>query len=235
VNNPASPATTPSSVNGLLPPTQDSKQDEAGIRFKSPDGRATAAIDYFQAYQSNFSIANPLNLALAPGQAPFPNVFANQVSRGWEYEFNVNINQHLAVVGNYTHYKISNAYGQPIRSSAQTSGAIYVNYRFTEDVLKGLTLGVGEIHVGRRSAESPTTGSTAAGTPAAPVAYQPSLWLPGYNVVNLTSSYQIDRHWVIRAFVDNVFNEYYFTGSLSRYDLFSGALRGYRGSVTFSF
>ena len=138
VNNPTSSAITPSSANGLLPPTQDSKQDEAGIRLKSLDGRATAAVDYFQAYQSNFSIANPANLSLAPGQAAFPNVFANQVSRGWEYEVNVNLNKQLAIVGNYTNYQISNAYGQAIRAAAQD--------------VRG---GVPELQVHRRHPEGP--------------------------------------------------------------------------------
>jgi iron complex outermembrane receptor protein len=235
VNSPTSSATTPSSGNGLLPSTQDSKGDEAGIRFKSFDGRATASVDYFQISQTNYSIPNPLNLSLPPGQAAYPNAFANEISRGWEYEVNVDLNKDLAIVGNYTNYKIANAYGQAIRAAAESSGAIYLNYKVPETTVKGLSFGVGVIHVSKRSAESPTTGSTAAGTAAAPVVYQPSLWLPAYTVVNLNTSYRVNSQWMVHAYMDNALNEYYFTGSLNRYDLFSGALRGYRASLTYSF
>jgi iron complex outermembrane receptor protein len=235
VNSPTSSATTPSSANGLLPPTQDSKSDEVGIRYKSADGRATASVDYFQVSQTNYSIPNPLNLSLAPGQPAYPNAFANEVSRGMEYELNVNLNDSFSIVGNFTNYKIDNAYGQAIRAAAETSGAVYLNYKVPDTVAKGLSFGLGVIHVGRRSAESPTTGSTAAGTTANPIVYQPSLWLPAYSVVNLSASYRINKQWVVHAYMDNALNEYYFTGSLNRFDLFSGPLRGYRSSVTFSF
>jgi iron complex outermembrane receptor protein len=231
----AAGSTSPSDGNGLFPPTQDSKQDEAGIRFKTLDGRSTASMDYFQAYQSNNSIPNPANLALAPGQPAFPLLFANVVSRGWEYEFNTAITPQLSILGTYTHFKISNAYGQDLRAVAQTEGAAYLNYRFTSGDLKGFQAGVGVVHVSRRAVDSPSAGSTAAGTPAQPIVFQPTAYLPAYTVVNLTSSYQIDEHWRVAAYVDNVFNEYYFTGALNRFNVFSGPLRGYRGSVTYSF
>jgi len=231
----AAGSTSPSDGNGLFPPTQDSKQDEAGIRFKTLDGRSTASVDYFQAYQSNNSIPNPANLSLAPGQPAFPLLFANVVSRGWEYEFNTAITPQLSILGTYTHFKISNAYGQDLRAVAQSEGAIYANYRFTSGDLKGFQAGVGVVHVSRRAVDAPTAGSTAAGTSSHPIIFQPSAYLPAYTVVNLTSSYQIDAQWRVAAYVDNVFNEYYFTGALNRFNVFSGPQRGYRGSVTYSF
>ena len=229
-----SASTSPATGFGL-PPTQDSKQDEAGIRFKTLDGRSTATVDYFQAYQSNNSIPNPANLALLPGQASFPLLFANVVSRGWEYEFNTAITPQLSILGTYTHFKISNAYGQDLRAVAQSEGAIYANYRFTSGDLKGFQAGVGVVHVSRRAVDSPTAGSTAAGTPANPIIFQPSAYLPAYTVVNLTSSYQLNAQWRVAAYVDNLFNEYYFTGALNRFNVFSGGLRGYRASVTYAF
>jgi outer membrane receptor protein involved in Fe transport len=91
------------------------------------------------------------------------------------------------------------------------------------------------VHVSRRAVENVGAGSTAAGTPTNLILIQPSAWLPAYTVVNLTSGYKLNQQWEIRAFVDNVFNEYYFTGALNRFNVFTGALRGYRGSVTYSF
>jgi len=228
-------STAPSNGNGLLPPTQDSKQDETGIRFKTLDGRSTATVDYFQAYQSNNSLPNPANLALLPGQASFPLLFANVVSRGWEYEFNTAITPQLSILGTYTHFQFTNAYGQSVRAVAQSEGSAYVNYRFTSGDLKGFQAGVGVVHVGRRAVDAPGSGSTLAGTPANPIVFQPSAWLPAYTVVNLTSSYQLNANWRVAAYVDNVFNEYYFTGALNRFNVFSGPLRGYRGSVTYAF
>jgi len=230
VNTPT-PTTALSTGNGI-PPTQDSKQDEAGIRFKTLDGRSTATVDYFQVYQSNNTIPNPLNLSLASGQAQFPLLLANLASRGWEYEFNTAITPQLSILGTYTHFRISNAFGQPIRAVAQSQGSIYANYRFTSGSLKGFQAGVGVEHIGRKAVEQ-ANGNV--GTAANPVPIQPTAWLPAYTVVNLTSSYQVNANWKISAYVDNVFNEYYFTGGLSRFDVFSGALRGYRGSVTYSF
>jgi len=231
----AAGSTSPSDGNGLFPPSQDSKQDEAGIRFKTLDSRSTASVDYFQAYQSNNSIPNPANLALAPGQPAFPLLFANVVSRGWEYELNTAITPQLSILGTYTHFKISNAYGQDLRSISQTEGGAYVNYRFTSGELKGLQAGVGVIHVSRHAVDSPTAGSTAAGTPTAPIIFRPTAYLPAYTVVNLTAGYQLNEHWKGSLYVDNVFNEYYFTGALNRFNVFSGPTRGYRGSVTYSF
>jgi iron complex outermembrane receptor protein len=230
-----SAASTSPATGFALPPTQDSKQDEAGIRFKTLDGRSTASVDYFQAYQSNNSIPNPANLALAVGQAPFPLLFADVVSRGWEYEFNTAITPQLSILGTYTHFQFTNAYGQSVRAVAQTEGAIYANYRFTSGTLKGFQAGIGAIHVSRRAVDNPSAGSTAAGTPTSPIVFQPTAWLPAYTVVNLTSSYQLDSHWKFSAYVDNVLNEYYFTGGLNRFNVFTGAARGYRGSVTYSF
>jgi iron complex outermembrane receptor protein len=230
-----STSTALASIPGGLPFSQDSKGDEAGIRWKTLDGRSTATVDYFQAYQSNNSIPNPANLALAPGQAPFPLLFADVVSRGWEYEFNTAITPQLSVLGDYTHFKISNAYGQPLRAVAQSTGAVYANYKFTSGDLKGFQAGVGVVHVSRRAVDNPSAGSTAAGTPTNLILFQPTAWLPPYTVVNLTSSYQVDAHWKVSVFVDNLFNEYYFTGALNRFNTFAGALRGYRASVTFSF
>jgi len=235
VNAANSSATTPSTANGLLPPTQDSKQDEAGIRLKTLDGRCTATVDYFQVYQTNNQIPNPANLSLAPGQSSFPPAFANQVSRGWEYEINTNITKQISILGNYTHFQISNAYGQNVRAVAQSEGSVYANYKFTDGSFKGLSFGAGFEHVGRRAGDAPTTGSTAAGTAAHPIVFQPTFWLPAYNVVNLTASYRINSNWMIRGYIDNLLNEYYFTGALNRFVVFSGALRGYRGSVTYSF
>jgi outer membrane receptor for monomeric catechols len=235
VNAPFNANGTPNTAVGTnngLPSTQDSKQDEAGIRFKTLDGRSTASVDYFQAYQSNNSVPNPANLSLLPGQTSFPPLFANVVSRGWEYEFNTAITPQLSILGTYTHFNISNAFGQPLRAVAQTEGAIYANYRFTSGDLKGFQAGVGVIHDSRRAVDQ---ASGTVGTTANPVASQPTAWLPAYTVVNLTSSYQLDSHWRVAAYVDNVFNEYYFTGALNRFNVFSGPLRGYRGSVTYSF
>jgi iron complex outermembrane receptor protein len=233
VNAPTSTALA--SIPGGLPYTQDSKGDEAGLRLKTLDGRSTASVDYFQIYQSNNSIPNPANLALAPGQPSFPLLFADVKSRGWESEFNTAITPELSILGDYTHFKASNAYGQAIRAVAQTSGAVYANYRFISGDLNGFQMGVGVVHVGRRAVDTPNSGSTAAGTPTHPIVFQPSAWLPAYTVVNLTSGYQLNAHWRVEAFVDNVFNEYYFTGALNRFNVFTGALRGYRGSVTYSF
>ena len=230
------PSTSTALATGFgLPPTQDSKGDEAGIRLKTLDGRSTATVDYFQAYQTNNSVPNPANLALAPGQPPFGLLFANVVSRGWEYEFNTAITPQLSILGDYTHFKISNAYGQPQRAVAQTSGAVYANYKFTSGDLKGFQVGVGAVHVSRRAVDNPSAGGTAASTPTNVITFQPTAWLPAYTVVNLTSSYQVNAQWKVSAYVDNVFNEYYFTGALNRFNTFAGALRGYRGSVTYSF
>ncbi len=215
--------------------TQDSKQDEAGLRLKTLDGRSTATVDYFQAYQNNNSVPNPANLALAPGQAPLPPLFADVVSRGWEFEFNTAITPQFSILGDYANFKISNTFGQPIRAVAQTSGAVYANYHFTSGDLKGFQAGVGVIHVGRRAVDAPTSGSTAAGTPTNLITFQPTAWFPAYTVVNLSSSYQLNAKWKVSAYVDNLFNEYYFTGALNRFNTFAGALRGYRGAVSYSF
>ena len=191
VNAPTSTALA--SLPGGLPPTQDSKGDEAGLRLKTLDGRSTASVDYFQDYQSNNSIPNPANLALLPGQPSFPLLFASVVSRGWEGQFNTAITPQLSILGNYAHFKISNTFGQSIRAVAQSSGAIYANYNFTSGDLKGLRVGIGVVHVGRRAVDSPNAGFTAASTPTKLIVFQPSAWLPAYTVVNLDVELPTER------------------------------------------
>jgi len=230
------PTSTALSTGAGFPLTQDSKGDEAGLRLKTLDGRSTASVDYFQDYQSNNAVPNPANLALAPGQNPFPSLFANVVSRGWEYEFNTAITPQLSILGNYTHFRFANTFGQPARAVAQSSGAVYANYKFTSGDLKGFQVGVGVIHVGRRAVDTTASGPVvASSTPTHLILLQPTAWLPAYTVVNLTSSYQLNAHWKVSAYLDNALNEYYFTGALNRFNTFAGALRGYRGAVNYSF
>ncbi len=229
-----SPPSAPTAINPNPPQLQAGKQDEGGLRLRFFDGRATASLSYFELHQTNNSIVNPALFSVPPPTVTPPNIFADRIARGWEFEFNASLTQNLSLLGNYTACRNRSVYGVEFRANPEHSGAIYVNYRFTEGPLNRLSLGLGVVGQSKAAGDS-ASGVTAASTPSKLIPNQPSFYIPGYQLVNLNASYKVDKHWTVRAYVDNVLNKSYIAGSLNANAVMPGVPVNPHVSATYSF
>jgi iron complex outermembrane receptor protein len=229
-----SPPSPPTATNPNPPQIQSGEQDEAGLRLKFLDGRITASGGYFQLYQTNNAIVNPALFSIPPPSVTPPNIYSDRIARGWEFETNMTITKNLSVIGNFTTFTNRSPYDVRFRADPEHFGALYVNYRFDEGALNGLSLGLGVVYQGKSAGDS-ASGVTAASTPTALIAEEPSFYLPAYELVNFTASYRLDRHWTFRFFLDNVFNKFYYAGSLNDNAVMPGIPINPHGSLTYSY
>jgi iron complex outermembrane recepter protein len=229
-----SPPSPPTAINPNPPQLQSGNQDEAGVRTKFLDGRITASAGYFQLYQTNNAIVNPALFSVPPPTVSPPNIYSDRIARGWEFETNMAVTKNLSIMGNYTTFTNRSPYDVGFRADPEHFGAIYLNYRFDESILDRLSLGIGYVYQGKAAGDS-ASGVTAASTPSMEIPEQPSFYIPAYGLVNLTASYQVNRHWTIRLFLDNAFNKKYFAGSLNADAVMPGIPINPHGSLTYSF
>jgi iron complex outermembrane receptor protein len=229
-----SPPSPPTTTNPNPPQLQSGEQDEAGLRLKFLDGRVTASAGYFQLYQTNNAIVNPALFSVPPPTVSPPNIYSDRIARGWEFETNMTITKNLSILGNYTTFTNRSPYDVRFRADPEHFGAVYLNYRFDDGPLNGLSLGAGLVYQGKAPGDS-ASGVTAASTTAAYVPEEPSFYIPSYELVNLTASYRFNRHWVVRFFLDNALNKFYFAGSLNDNAVMPGIPINPHGSITYSF
>lgn len=229
-----SPPSPPTATNPNPPTLQSGKQDEGGLRFKFLDGRITASVCYYQLYQTNNSIVNPALFSVPPPTVTPPNIYSDRVARGWEYEVNMTLSQNLSFLASATNYTNRSPYDVRFRMDPEQAAAGYLNYRFGPGPLSGLSVGLGVVAQGKAAGDS-ASGVTAASTTTAQIAEQPSFYIPGYALVNFTSSYRINKHWTVRFFVDNLFNKFYYAGSLNANAVMPGIPINPHGSITYSF
>ncbi|HZZ56496.1 MAG TPA: TonB-dependent receptor, partial [Opitutaceae bacterium] len=209
-----SPPSPPTAINPNPPQLQSGKQDQAGFRLKFLNGRATASVTYFQLYQTNNAIVNPALFSVPPPTVSPPNIYSDRIARGWEFEFNTAITPNLSLLGSWSQMTNRSPYDVRFRADPEHYGAVYLNYRFLDGQLKGLSLGVGYVYQGKAAGDS-ASGVTAASTTTNEIPEQPSFYLPAYGLLNLTASYQLNRHWTVRFFLDNATNQFYYAGSLN--------------------
>ncbi len=229
-----SPPSPPTPTNLTPPQLQSGKQDEAGVRFKFLDGRITFSANYFQLYQTNNAIVNPALFSVPPPAVTPPNIYSNRIARGWEYEANMTLTKNLSLLGNYTSFTNRSPYDVGFRADPEQFGAVYLNYHWDEGPLNGASFGIGYVYQGKAAGDS-ASGVTAASTTTAYVPQQPSFNIPSYGLVNLTASYRFNKHWIVRLFLDNATNKFYFAGSLNADAVMPGIPRNPHGSITYSF
>ena len=228
------PPSIPTATNPNPPQLQSGKQDEGGLRFKFLDGRATASLTYFQLYQTNNALVNPALFSVPPPTVTPPNLYSNRIARGWEFETNLNITKNLSLLCNYSNMTNRSPYDVRFRGDPEHYGALYVNYHFDDGSLKGLTLGVGYVYQGKAAGDS-ASGVTAASTSTTFIPEQPSFYIPAYGLLNLSASYRVNRHWIVRLYVDNVLDTFYYAGSLNYDAVMPGIPINPHASLTYSF
>lgn len=213
---------------------QDGRQDEVGLRYRFLGSRAVATVAYYDSSQSNNSILNPALFSVPPPVVSPPPLFMDRVARGWEYELNMAVSSSLSLIANYTNFRNRSPYGTPFRGASENSGAAWVNYKFLQGDLKGLSLGLGYVRAGKRPGDT-GSGYTAASSAGNLIRNQPTFYLPVTSLWNVTAAYRFSEAVMGRIFVDNATNATYYRGAINRNGVYPGIPRNVRASVEYSF
>lgn len=189
----------------------EARQWEAGVKYEPTwlDGSDFALAYYHLTSQNSF---------VASGS-----VYANQAletrSKGIEAQANIKVNDQLSVQLAYT-YTDSQTDNSPTVSYRtayvpRNSASAWVNYRFNNPTLAGLTIGSGIRYVG-------TTVDQA---------NLPNYSVPDYVLWDAMAQYQIDPHWTVQVNVKNLTNKTYVAGC--SYWCYYGTGRSVLGTLTY--
>jgi iron complex outermembrane receptor protein len=219
------PAGTPAFSEGI--------QHEYGVRVHAFEKRLQLGWVYFDIAQTGVSIANPGNLAVPPPSPPLNPLLTDNTSKGWETNFSYDVGHGLTLLGSYTKFKNRNFYHQPVRGTADETGALLARYDFSAWVTKGLSMTLGANYLGKRPGDSPF-GLTAASTPTNLIPVLPAFYLPARTLVDWSLNYTT-KSWAFQANVDNLLNKDYLLASLSRFSVYPGPKTNLRASATYKF
>ena len=216
------------------PEIQSGKQDEAGLRLKFLNGRATASATYFQLYQTNNQVVNPALFSVPPPAVFPPTLFSDRIARGWEFETNINLTSGLSLIGNFTTLTNRSPYDVRFRADPEHFGALFLNYHFQKASLRGLSIGAGYVFQGKAAGDS-ASGVTNASTTTQLIPNQPSFYIPAYGLLNLTASYRFNKNWIVRLYLDNALDKSYIAGSLNNNAVMPGIPINPHAAITYSF
>ncbi|HEU5077969.1 MAG TPA: TonB-dependent receptor plug domain-containing protein [Opitutaceae bacterium] len=217
-------------------------QKEFGAKTSLLNNSLTASFAYFDIVQQNYPVPNSDYYTLvAQGKfaeaAALQNpLYLNLNSKGWEFEMTYSFNKNLTILGNYTSFKVR----QPItdvrlRGVPDHAGAIYVDYQFTDGVLKGWGANIGVDYKSDVAGENATGYTTSRPLPDGSfVAAQPSFIVEGRTLVNAGISYR-HENWSARLQAANVLDKDYILAAGSRTSLIVGEPRSFKLSVSYSF
>ncbi len=226
----------PPDVGVTTPPLQIGEDQEVGVRYRMWGGKMLLTADYFHITQSNVQVPNPGNLFYPAPNPPLPNLASNRLARGVELAANLALNDELSLVANYTAYRNRDVYGAPIRGAAEHAGAAWLDYQANgHSLLNGLGAGIGISYLSKRAGDTQTGYAPASALAGNPVINEPTFWLPAYTRVDLSLSYKLNRHWMGRLFVENLFDVNYLAGSLNRNSVVVGLPTNVKGSITYSY
>ncbi|MCA3028282.1 MAG: TonB-dependent siderophore receptor [Rhodocyclaceae bacterium] len=205
--------------NGFTP--NQSTALEAGAKFSVGGIDGTVAL--FQVRQKNILVADdPSALTLAAiGQAK---------SRGIEIDLQGEIANGYSIWASYAYVdaKTTNTFndanfgvpvpaGTPLLNVPKQSLSLQLVKSMTL-AGRGLQLGGGVVHVGKRSGEFTT-----------------NFKLPAYTLARAFAAYEVTKTTTLRLDVDNIFDETYYTNSFSTLWVQPGTPRSVRLSATFKF
>jgi iron complex outermembrane receptor protein len=223
-------------------PTSGS-QDEYGVKTSLLDGRLTGSFAYFKISQQNYGVPNSEYYTLvAQGRQAEANALENPIylnlnAKGWEIEGTYSLGKNLTILANYTSFKER----QPVtdvrvRAVPDKAAAVYLDYRFTEGVLKGFGASVGIDHksdvagenVNAYTTSRPITGGVGL------VPQQPSFLVAGRTIVNVGFTYR-QPAWTVRLQIANALDKEYILAAGSRTSAIVGEPRSWKISATYRF
>jgi len=216
-------------------PIQTGKQWESGVRFKLLNKKLLASASYFEIKQDNFAVTNPGNIAVPPPVPLLPPLIADLTSKGWEVEFTGYLTPQLTVIGNYTHYRMRDAFGVRQRAVPDESSGLWVRYEFsTSESLKGFWAALGVHYLGKRPGDQ-ASGLAAGSTPTNPIPNQPTFFLSARTLVDASFGYKFSRQWNAQLNIGNLLDEEYLAASTTRFSVFPGTPINARLRVIWNF
>jgi iron complex outermembrane receptor protein len=194
---------------GIFSPQQSANEWEAGLKVGLEDGRIAGTLAFFNLTKKN--IASPL---LEPALDPSGFLFLTGTARnrGVELDIHGEVLPGLQLLGSYAYInsRIDNSLFSTVGNGAEligrsgnrlfgvprNGGSVWASYRFSDDLFRGLKLGVGVVARGAREGDNAN-----------------DYVLPGFAKWNTFASYR----WRLggtqlstQLNIDNVFNKSYF-------------------------
>ena len=226
------------STTASVPPLSTSQQNEFGARFMPWGNRCYFTVAHYSIVQDNFATPNPANLTTPPPNPLLPALFSDRKARGWEYELRANPTRNLSLIASYTHFRNRDPNGIEFRGVAEHAGGLLASYAFGQDdvpALAGFRIAVGIDYLGNRPGDTPLNSITVASTPTQVIPTLPSFYLGARTLVNLTLTYESNRHWSVQVNVDNLLDHAYLLASNSRFAVFPGTPRNIRVAFRYGF
>ncbi|MFM7707859.1 MAG: TonB-dependent siderophore receptor [Gammaproteobacteria bacterium] len=196
---------------------------ETGLSFESADGAWSGTAGIFRSTQENILVADPLNagFSIAGGKAE---------SRGLEIDLQGRFDSGLGVWFSYAYidaevsgdvldpnFALPVRAGSPLINIPEHSLSLQVTQQL-QLAGRPLTLGGGAVFVDDRLGETGTTFE-----------------LPGYTIARVFAAYEITSALSLRADIDNLTDETYYTNSFSRLWVKPGTPRNIRVSAVLRF
>jgi iron complex outermembrane receptor protein len=187
-------------------PSEKAHQVETGIKFSLPQPNLTATFALYDIVKHNVTEA-VAGVLLANGLQTYA-VSGKQESKGFEAQVDYQPLPNWQVQLGYTYIDarvtasvIRAEINTPLFNVPHNDFSLWTRYNFTQDALKGLGVGLGEIYVGHRVGGYPTV--TAAGT------YQAGIMaMASYAKTNLALFYRW-RRYDLALNIGNVFDRQY--------------------------
>ncbi|HYD83827.1 MAG TPA: TonB-dependent receptor, partial [Opitutus sp.] len=181
-----------------VPLWRDGVQDEIGFKSEFFNQRLSFNAAYFEIAQTNVTVPNP-DRQTDP-TAP-ETLVSDSGNHGIEFELVGGVTPNLSVIATFTHLKMRDNLGRPVRAVADRNAALLLNYRFRETRFDGLALTAGVSYSGRRAGDTPINF-----TPLNVVG-RTSFFLKPYYVTTLGLSYRWNENYLFRFNIDNVLDD----------------------------
>ncbi|HKB90615.1 MAG TPA: TonB-dependent receptor, partial [Opitutaceae bacterium] len=209
-----------------LPLWQEGQQYEFGVKTSMLNDRLSFTAAHFQIAQTNVTVPNP---AFQSDPTQPPSLISDLKNHGYEFEMVGGITDHLTTIASVTYLRERDSLGRPVRAIAERNAALFLNYRFTDTMLKGLSIFAGATYTGRRSGEAPAVDFTPLG-----VVTQPSFFLAPVTLLNLGGHYTWDK-FTFALNIDNAFDKKYIGIPTARTNAGVGLPRNIRLTTTYKF
>jgi len=225
---------------GLFLPQQSAREWEAGLKWESPGGRASATVTWFNLMKTNVNL--PL-LEPALNQSGVLFLTGDAHSEGLEVDFrgmiapNLQLSASYAYIqahlsnsaydfldrshGYYNGYELIGRTGDKPFGVPRHGGSAWGTYRFTGGLLSGLKVGAGAVVRGVREGDNIND-------------YQ----LPGFVRFNAMAAYgwqAAGTHMSVQLNVDNLFDKHYYESLSGTHTVMPGYPRRWTASLLAEF
>lgn len=192
-------------------------QIEAGVKSHWLGGKFRVNLTYFKINNKNINLPVYDENWMETG---YYQKGGNDQRQGVEVEFTGRVLDNLELIAGYAfidaQYKdhTSYVYGSaPLNTPKHTANA-YVNYRFTDRIFNGLSIGAGVYYIGKRPVNDWSAGAV---THEGIVPGQEPFDIDAHTEVNLQVAYALNKHWNFRGIVNNLLNEIGYNAYRTRY------------------